>query len=169
MATRRQEAPQKKVTEGIGGRIREARKLLGITQESLSDRSGHSKSQIAQWEIGTRTPGIDGAFSLATSMGISFVWLATGQGDLQSAYQEKREPRHSSSLFKSSVGFAQQYMANKDLTGVLDLAELAEKLYDMGANAGFDAQGKNMEECADFLRKAANIQVEANVTRSPRE
>lgn len=165
MAARRQEALEKKITAGIGNRIREARNLIGLTQQSLADRSGHSKSQIAQWEIGVRTPGIDGAFSLASTMKISFLWLATGLGELQTADQEERQPRLSSSLFQASIRFAIKHIGENYPPGVVDPAELAEKLYWIGAKEGLAVPGKTIEECEEILRGAARIRLQADVSR----
>ncbi len=154
MAVRRQEVPIEKVSEGIGPRIREARKLLGLTQQKLSDLCGHSKGQIAQWEIGVRTPGIDGVFVLASTMKISFLWLATGQGEARPGHVEEGQPRWSAALFEASVRFASHYISENDLPAVLDVAEFAKQVYMAGAKEGFDSPGKSIEECMEFLRGA---------------
>lgn len=162
MVARRQEVQRKKVTEGIGDRIREARKARDITQQGLAEISGHSKSQLAQWEIGARTPGIDGAFDLASAMGVSFDWLATGQGEMQADKGKNALPSYSSALFKSSMAFARQYIEEKGLSAAVDFIEFADHLYQTGAREGFDSPEKTLEECTEFFRRTRiNINLDA--------
>lgn len=162
MSRKRQGAAPQKISEGIGGRIREARKVLGLTQQALSDMSGHSKAQIAQWEISNRTPGVDGLYSLANAMGISFLWLATGEGDSQATSGAERRPKFSAPLLKACATFAFRYISDKYPSGGLDPAELTELLYLLGVEKGFDAEDKTLEECEAFFEGAAEISVSTN-------
>ena len=49
-------------SQGIGARIRMARRERGLTQDDLADQVGVSRSAVAQWETG-RTGQITGNLS----------------------------------------------------------------------------------------------------------
>lgn len=71
----------------IGERIKTARKMRGLTQTMLSDLIGLSQSAVSEWESGRTDPTTDSLLSLATSLNVSFEWLATGRG--QPEYHEQ--------------------------------------------------------------------------------
>jgi transcriptional regulator with XRE-family HTH domain len=166
LSERRQGPVKEKVSEGIGQRLREARKHLHLTQQGLSDLSGHPKSQIAQWEIGARTPAIEGLYSLASSMGISFEWLATGHGGIRADSSSSQEPRFSGPLLRASIRIASEYISKNASHEILDISELAEQVYLAGAAEGYDAPGKTFEVCMEFLEGAAQIRVLTSVSTS---
>jgi transcriptional regulator with XRE-family HTH domain len=72
---------------GIGLRIQQRRKELGLTQVELADalakrtRTRANKNQVSQWET-SRAPGPQDATlrAIAAILGVSAVWLATGEG-----------------------------------------------------------------------------------------
>jgi len=72
---------------GIGLRIQQVRRELGLTQAQLADeiarrtRTRANKNQISQWET-QRAPGPQDATlkAIAAILGVSAVWLATGEG-----------------------------------------------------------------------------------------
>ena len=72
---------------GIGLRIQQVRRELGLTQAQLADeiaritRTRANKNQVSQWET-QRAPGPQDATikAIATILGVSAVWLATGDG-----------------------------------------------------------------------------------------
>lgn len=49
--------------------IRNRRKAMGMTQAKLSEKLGCSAITVCQWEIGTRTPGIETLVKLADIFG----------------------------------------------------------------------------------------------------
>jgi len=62
-------------------RVREARRLLGLSQESLAAELGVSRSAVAQWEHAAGTsPSVDHLSALARRSGMCFEYLATGRG-----------------------------------------------------------------------------------------
>ena len=73
---------------GIGLRIQQVRKELGLTQAELAEllakrtRTRASKNQVSQWET-QRAPGPQDATlkAIAAILGVSPVWLATGEGE----------------------------------------------------------------------------------------
>ena len=73
---------------GIGLRIQQVRKELGLTQAELAEllakrtRTRASKNQVSQWET-QRAPGPQDATlrAIATILGVSALWLATGEGE----------------------------------------------------------------------------------------
>jgi transcriptional regulator with XRE-family HTH domain len=72
---------------GIGLRIQQMRKELGLTQAELADaiaritRTRSNKNQVSQWET-SRSPGPQDATirAIASILGVSAKWLATGEG-----------------------------------------------------------------------------------------
>jgi len=72
---------------GIGLRIQQVRKELGLTQADLADalarrtKTRANKNQVSQWET-SRVAGPQDATlkAIAGILGVSAVWLATGEG-----------------------------------------------------------------------------------------
>jgi transcriptional regulator with XRE-family HTH domain len=170
LGARRQVPERKKVSTGVGDRIREARKATSLTQQALSNRSGYSKTQIAQWEIGHRTPGIDPAFNLAQALEVSYSWLSAGLGDMRPSPERDEGHRYGSSLFKACVAFAARSVMSKFPGGTFEpgnLADLAEQLYLAGAQKGLDDPSRSIDECWEFLRTAMQIRVVAVADAAP--
>lgn len=62
-------------------RVREARKLTGLSQEELAADLGISRSAVAQWEMTRGTaPSVENLVALARRSGMAFEYLATGRG-----------------------------------------------------------------------------------------
>lgn len=72
---------------GIGLRIQQLRRELGLTQAQLAEeiarrtRTRANKNQVSQWET-QRAPGPQDATlkAIASILGVSAEWLATGEG-----------------------------------------------------------------------------------------
>ncbi|HYG06675.1 MAG TPA: helix-turn-helix transcriptional regulator [Stenotrophomonas sp.] len=63
-------------------RIREARRLTGLTQEMLAAELGISRSAVAQWEMADGTaPSVENLIAVARRSGLHFEYLATGRGE----------------------------------------------------------------------------------------
>ena len=81
---------------GIGLRIQQVRRELGLTQAQLADeiarrtRTRSNKNQVSQWET-QRAPGPQDATlkAIASILGVSAVWLATGEGARDSGGSEE--------------------------------------------------------------------------------
>lgn len=56
-------------------RVKECRNKLGLSQMELAEKSGVSRSTIAEIEAGKRTPGVDIAILLARALGVSVTEL----------------------------------------------------------------------------------------------
>ena len=73
---------------GIGLRIQQVRRELGLTQADLAEaiakrtKTRANKNQVSQWET-SRVPGPQDAMlkAIAHILGVSAVWLATGEGE----------------------------------------------------------------------------------------
>jgi len=62
-------------------RVREARKLMGISRAELARRVGVKPSAAVQWEHEEGTaPSVRNLIKIATAADVSFEWLATGRG-----------------------------------------------------------------------------------------
>ncbi|AKK69177.1 helix-turn-helix transcriptional regulator [Xanthomonas translucens] len=63
-------------------RVREARKLTGLTQEALALDLAVTRSAVAQWEMADGTaPAVEHLSALARRSGLTFEYLATGRGE----------------------------------------------------------------------------------------
>ena len=66
----------------LGGRIRETREFLGLTQEKLAEICFLSAAHIGHIERGTRIPSLDTLFKIANTLHISIdVLLTDSYGD----------------------------------------------------------------------------------------
>lgn len=62
-------------------RIREARKLLGLTQQAFADKLGFSQNYIWQIEKGERTPSDRTIADICRIFNVDRTWLETGVGE----------------------------------------------------------------------------------------
>lgn len=63
-------------------RIKELRKVLGLTQQEFSDKIGVKRNTIAQYESGRNSP-IDAVISLiCREFNVNEEWLRTGEGEM---------------------------------------------------------------------------------------
>jgi len=67
---------------GIGQRIKELRKILGLTQKEFANRIGKSTISIAKWEAGDRTPDESTLKLISKEFNVSEEWLKTGEGEI---------------------------------------------------------------------------------------
>jgi len=66
--------------DGVGARLRAARRARGLTQRDLQS-AGVTFGYICRIERGTRTPSVEVIRRLAHELGVSAVWLETGHED----------------------------------------------------------------------------------------
>lgn len=87
--------------KSIALRIRSARQAARLTQAQLSAVLDLSRSAVAQWESAFgSTPSTSHFAALASALGCSFEWLATGKG---SRYPNRRSPASSDDSAESAV------------------------------------------------------------------
>lgn len=60
---------------GIGQRIAQKRKELGLSQEALGDRLGVSRQSIYKWEADAALPEIEKLVALSKLFGVPVGWL----------------------------------------------------------------------------------------------
>lgn len=77
----------KTVMQEIGGRIRKARELAGLTQADLGRQIGVQAAAVSKYEKGDADPGTVTLAKIAEIGGVTVDWLVTGKGDL---YAEPR-------------------------------------------------------------------------------
>ncbi|PJE77821.1 HTH-type transcriptional regulator Xre [invertebrate metagenome] len=65
----------------LSTRILQARKNKKLSQQSLADMIGISRSALAQWETEMSSPSVDNLRKMAELVNVSFEWLATGRGN----------------------------------------------------------------------------------------
>jgi transcriptional regulator with XRE-family HTH domain len=71
--------------DGIGARIRTARREKGWTQEALADAVGVSRSAVAQWETDRAGQVTGNLTRIAAALGTNVEWLMHGTDRLASA------------------------------------------------------------------------------------
>lgn len=62
-------------------RILRSRKEKKLSQQSLADLIGVSRSALAQWETQSSSPSLANLRKMAEILEVSFEWLATGRGN----------------------------------------------------------------------------------------
>lgn len=66
----------------MNNRIKQLRKVLGLTQEKFANRLSMKRNTIANYEIGRNEP-IDAVISLmCREFNVNEEWLRTGEGDM---------------------------------------------------------------------------------------
>jgi len=68
--------------ENIGQRIKELRKMLGLTQREFANRIGKGFRAIQEYEAGRRTPDESTLKLITKEFGVSEEWLKTGEGEM---------------------------------------------------------------------------------------
>ena len=85
----------------IGKRIRQRRKLLGLTLQQVADEFGINRASVAEWESGRSNPDLMKLTDLARVLRVSSEWLLTGDekhapdtaSDLDHHYERVRRAR----------------------------------------------------------------------------
>lgn len=62
-------------------RLIKARRERKLSQQSLADLIGASRSALAQWETEISRPSLENLRKISESLGVSFEWIATGRGN----------------------------------------------------------------------------------------
>lgn len=88
----------------MSARIRQARRLVGLSQSALAKAIGVGPSAVAQWEIPTGTsPTLGHLTEIAKVAGVSFEWLATGRGPIA----RDRDPDHEVAMNHQEIDHAE--------------------------------------------------------------
>lgn len=69
------------LTDNLGGRLRAARNAVGLSQASLAEQLGVGRKTIIAWEENSREPRANRLTTLAGILGVSLVWLMSGQSN----------------------------------------------------------------------------------------
>lgn len=65
----------------LGDRIEAAREVAGISTRDLAERLGIRHKTLISWENDTAEPRANRVQMLSGMLGVSLVWLLTGQGE----------------------------------------------------------------------------------------
>ena len=66
----------------IGQRIKELRKMLGLSQKEFAEKIGKSLRAVQNWEYGQRTPDESTLKLIAKEFNVNEEWLKTGEGEM---------------------------------------------------------------------------------------
>lgn len=69
----------------LGGKLKEARKQVGLSQEQLAEKLGISRSAVAKWETDAGMPDIDNLKILSQLLGLSIDYLVDNGEELYKA------------------------------------------------------------------------------------
>lgn len=67
--------------ETVNKRIKELRKILGITQQEFANKLGVSRNTVASYEIGKSNPSEAAINNICTKCQVNKKWLVEGIGD----------------------------------------------------------------------------------------
>jgi transcriptional regulator with XRE-family HTH domain len=73
-----QNAQSRKILTTFGGRVREARHALGISQEVLAERTGLHRTYIGTVERGERNPALINVVRIADALSVDAASLIAG-------------------------------------------------------------------------------------------
>ncbi|KAB7771052.1 helix-turn-helix domain-containing protein [Xanthomonas maliensis] len=110
-------------------RVRDARSLTKLTQESLAGELGVTRSAVAQWEMAEGTaPSVENLIGLAKRSGMAFEYLATGRGERvfgPPAIGIAEEPAHYRRLDEQQQALLACFdaLAPRQRSGLLDLLQ----------------------------------------------
>lgn len=68
-------------TATLGDRIAAAREAAGLSQQDLAARLGVRKRSLLEWENDRAEPRANRLSTMSGILGVSIVWLMTGQGE----------------------------------------------------------------------------------------
>jgi SOS-response transcriptional repressor LexA len=130
---------------GIGQRILERRKALGLTQAELASKLGVAASACSQWEAEVMRPNGDNILALAKVLQVQPAWVTTGH---------------------SAHGVAELGEPNLDFTQVpvIDIMTLTPS-FSVGKHSGDIRVLRSTT--ADVSPKAFSIQVEGDAMSNP--
>ena len=66
----------------IGDRIKEVRKIKGLTEQRFADELGLKRNTVGGYEIGTVTPSDRTIADISQKFDINESWLRTGEGEM---------------------------------------------------------------------------------------
>ena len=96
-------------------RIRDARKVAGLSRAELARRVGVKPSAAVQWELENGTaPSVRNLIKVATVLNISFEWLSTGRGTVRPG-SLKEVPAVSSEAFALNLYEEQMLALARDM------------------------------------------------------
>ena len=75
----------------IGDRIKEVRKIKGLTQQRFADELGLKRNTVGGYEIGTVTPRDRTIADISQKFDINESWLRTGEGEMMRSVSRDEE------------------------------------------------------------------------------
>ena len=88
----------------IGYRLKELRKILGLTQQEIADKLGIKRNSFANYEIGRNTPLDTIIKSICREYHVREDWLRTGEGNMFSSNDRENQIANAINSLSDSVG-----------------------------------------------------------------
>lgn len=108
-------------------RLKELRFAKGLSQQELADRLNVSKSAVSLWELGTRTPTVEGMQSIARYFGVTVDYL-TGNTNNE-YYTDPQAAKLAQEMFdRPELRVLFDAAADASKEDILQIAQLLEKL-----------------------------------------
>ena len=75
----------------MNDRIKEVRKMLGLTQQKFADSIGVKQNTVAQYEMGRNIPMDSVVNLICAKFNINETWLRTGEGEMKREMSRNEE------------------------------------------------------------------------------
>lgn len=118
--------------DSINERFREARKMLGKSQDAFASEANRTRSEISNIEYGKNAPRPEVISAVCNAHGIDRVWLETGVGD---PFRPRTKEEELASVFGSILA-GHQSQKNAFISAV---AQLPDELFPVFVKAWIDA------------------------------
>ncbi|RUM51170.1 MAG: hypothetical protein DSY47_00045 [Hydrogenothermus sp.] len=86
--------------ENIGQRIKQLRKMLGLSQREFAEKIGKSLNAVQKWESGDRIPSEPALKLIAKEFNVNEEWLKTGEGEMFAGVPQLQTSMHFQKSFK---------------------------------------------------------------------
>ena len=126
-------------------RIKQIRKVTGLSQTKFGERLGVTLSAVQKWEMGLNQPDSSSLKLICDKFGVNETWLRTGSGEMTASKTRQQEM---SDLFGSLMFDKPESFRTALVTALLRFDpdgpewEILERIYDSIAKEAEKAKGE---------------------------
>jgi transcriptional regulator with XRE-family HTH domain len=123
----------------LADRIKAAAAQSGLSQRTISQKTGIALSTFSRWLAGEQEPNVSNLVLIAEAIGVSIAWLATGEGEMRPSEQAVAAERPASPGWPETDGrflgriaerISKVYQEVGAHIGLAQLTELAARHHD---------------------------------------